>query len=112
MNYPTYLTPCEFKTATICGSMRFYDRMLKVAERLTGEGVVVLMPFVTVQEADQGEEFKAMLDRMHKRKIDMSDHIVVVTDADKPYIGESTNNEIQYAAKAEKPIRWALEAAE
>jgi hypothetical protein len=65
MNYPTYLQPCEFKVATICG----------------------------------------------KQKIDMADHIVVVTDVDKPYIGDSTNGEIQYAAKAEKPIRWALEAA-
>jgi hypothetical protein len=104
--------PREFKTAAVCGSMRFYDRMIKVAERLTSEGVVVLMPFVTVQAADQGDEFKHMLDRMHKQKIDMSDHIVVVTDADKPYVGDSTNSEIQYAAKHGKAITWALERAE
>jgi hypothetical protein len=99
----------EFPVVTICGSMRFYDRMIKVAERLTAEGVVVLMPFVTIAAAGQGDEFKAALDRMHRQKIDMADHIVVVTDPDHPYIGESTNGEIQYAAATGKAITWALE---
>lgn len=111
MGYPSYPEPREFQVATICGSMRFYDRMLKVAERLTGEGIVVLMPFVTVAAADQGDEFKQMLDRMHKQKIDMADLVVVVTDADNEYYGESTRGEIQYATDHGKPVNWALEPA-
>jgi hypothetical protein len=103
------MTTNEFPVATICGSMRFYDRMIKVAERLTGQGTVVLMPFVTVDEASQGDDFKVMLDAMHRRKIDMSSHIVVVTDPESVYVGESTNNEIQYAATTGKRIEWALE---
>lgn len=110
MGYPTYVPPREFRVATICGSMRFYDRMLKVAERLTAEGVVVLMPFVTVAAVDQGDEFKAALDRMHRQKIDMSDRVVVVTDPETRYVGDSTRSEIDYADSLHKPVDWALEA--
>lgn len=99
-----------FPVVTICGSMRFYNRMLKAAERLTAQGNIVLMPFVTTADTDRGHELKTMLDEMHRRKIDLAEMIVVVTDPDTMYIGESTNAEIQYANDNGKHIHWALES--
>ena len=45
-----------------------------------------------------------MLDDMHKRKIDMADEIFVINEGG--YIGDSTQSEIDYAAKAGKSIRF------
>lgn len=106
MNYPKYAEPREFKVITICGSMRYYDRMLKVAEYYTAAGSVVLMPFVAIA-ADS--DAKAMLDRMHRQKIDMADAIVVVVDAEAQYYGESTHGEIEYAERTHKQVLWSVE---
>jgi nucleoside 2-deoxyribosyltransferase len=100
----------EFKVATICGSMRFFDRMLKVAEVYTAAGSVVLMPFVAVATGDQEGDHKAMLDRMHRQKIDMADVVVVVTDRDSRYVGDSTKAEIAYAEANGKAVIWQLES--
>ena len=110
MNYPTYNPPREFKVVTICGSMRFYDRMLKVAEYYTAGGSVVLMPFVTIAADKQGDsDAKAMLDRMHKQKIDMADAVIVVTDRETQYVGDSTKAEIAYSASLNKDVIWQME---
>lgn len=93
----------SYTVTTICGSMRFYDRMLKAAEELSKSGHIVLMPFVTFKPEDQTSETKEMLDRMHFRKIDMSDSITVITD-ETGYIGESTRNEMDYAMDQNKHI--------
>lgn len=50
------------------------------------------------------EGTKAMLDDMHKRKIDMADEIFVVNVGG--YIGESTRSEIAYAESLGKGIRY------
>ena len=60
---------------TICGSMRFYQQMLTVAEELTLDGFIVLMPFVRKEpfmEADVNHPGNVIekLDAQHKRKID------------------------------------------
>jgi hypothetical protein len=44
------------------------------------------------------------MDELHFRKIDISDEIFIVNYDD--YIGASTTNEIEYAKKLEKKIRW------
>lgn len=90
-----------YHVTTICGSMRFSAEMLQLAERLTSEGQIVLMPFVTKNP----EMDAVMLDDMHKAKIDMSDSIYVVTGGT-GYVGNSTRGEINYAAQRSKPIRW------
>lgn len=92
------------KTVTICGSMRFFDRMLKVAADETLAGNIVLMPFCVVPPEHQGVDYKRGLDELHKRKIDMSEEVVVVTDRT-TYIGESTNSEIEYAHDRRKTVR-------
>lgn len=47
---------------------------------------------------------KKMLDKMHKRKIDMADAIYVINVGG--YIGESTRSEIEYAIRNGKEVRY------
>lgn len=82
----------------ICGSMRFFAQMLEVAADETAKGHIVLAPFSVVAPEDRGSEFKAMLDELHRRKIDMADRVVIVTDQD-GYVGTSTRAEMVYAAQ-------------
>lgn len=82
----------KYPIVTICGSMRFFEEMIDVANMLTAKGEIVLMPFVVKSERVNG----AMLDAMHREKINMSDYIVVVTN-EAMYIGDSTRGEIEYA---------------
>ena len=86
---------------TICGSMRYYDDMIGVAEHLTRHGQIVLMPHCV--KNDEGDPINSdMLDEMHRQKIDMSDDIVVVGN----YIGDSTRSEIAYATRTGKHVRY------
>ena len=93
------------EVVTVCGSMRFFDRMLALASAETAAGCVVLAPFVVLAAEDQREqsEHKAMLDELHRRKIDMSDRVVVVTDEHR-YLGPSTLAEIAYAHARRVPV--------
>jgi hypothetical protein len=87
-----------FPTVTICGSMRFYPRMLKLAAELTTAGRIALMPHdasLTGIPDKTANEHGAMLDAMHRAKIRMSGSVHVVNTGG--YIGESTRCEIEYA---------------
>lgn len=117
MGYPHYTVDCYeyWRVTTICGSMRFYDRMLEVAERLTLEGWLVFMPFVRkdgsmnpTNLAHQNslgskEAVGEFLDAMHRQKIDLSRSIHVVSDGS-GYIGDSTRAEIAYADSLDKRV--------
>lgn len=92
----------EFPVVTICGSMRFRDEMLLAAQKLSIQGYIVLAPFVTFVGEEQSSASKEMLDRMHFRKIDMSNCIFVVNVDG--YIGASTQNEVDYARRGGKLI--------
>jgi len=86
----------EYPIVTICGSMRYFDRMIEIAHEMTRDGYIVLMPFVIKggQKGDSDEHTLGdMLDDMHKRKIDMSNLVVIVGK----HRGESTTSEINYA---------------
>ena len=89
------------EVVTICGSMRFYQDMLKIAGELTLAGVIVLMPFVTGASGN----VKVNLDILHQRKIDLSDSVLIVDGGF--YIGESTAKEISYALMNKKVVRYA-----
>jgi hypothetical protein len=89
----------KYPVITICGSMRYSEKMRKVAEKLTARGSIVLMPFCTKGENNVDP---VMLDDMHKCKIDMSESIVVVG----MHIGESTSSEIDYAKKTGKTVLY------
>src|SRR5688500_608420 len=87
-----------FKIVTICGSMRYYQRMLTAAEILTERGYIVLMPFVSKVStvAISAEE----LDKLHRAKIDMSESIFVVGE----HKGQSTRDEMAYAINTGKGV--------
>ncbi|WP_445185135.1 hypothetical protein ACTXG6_43525 [Pseudonocardia sp. Cha107L01] len=91
------------QVVTLCGSMRFFDLILAVAAEETAAGAVVLAPFTVIAPAEQGGTVKAQLDRLHRYKIDLSDRVVVVTDAS-GYWGVSTSGEIAHARRAGIPV--------
>lgn len=96
-----------FPVVTICGSMRFAERMLAVAAELTTAGRIVLMPHdasLTGIANKTALEHGRMLDAMHRAKIRMSGSIYVVNTGG--YIGESTRSEIDYATALGLPIQY------
>ncbi len=97
------------KIITICGSGRFLKEMHEAEERMTLNGIIVLMIGVNTKDVARTEDlshYKPMLDELHLRKIDMSDEVFVVNPGG--YIGESTAKEIAYAKKIGKPIQYLV----
>lgn len=86
---------------TLCGSTRFVEHFNYWRKQLTLKGEIVLgIELVIPQTHQQDPQYndytiKMMLDELHKRKIDLSDYILVLNVAG--YIGESTRSEIDYA---------------
>lgn len=92
------------KVITVCGSLKFKDEMMKIAEEMELKGncvLTVIYPTNPDKDAYSEEEVK-VLDEMHKEKIKLSDSILVV-DVN-GYIGSSTKSEIEYAQKLGKEI--------
>ena len=100
----------KYKVITLCGSTRFKDAFLQEQKRLTLEGNIVLSVGLFGHSGDDEvwtEGTKAMLDDMHKRKINMADEIFVINVGG--YIGESTRSEIAYAKSTGKAVRYLEE---
>lgn len=97
----------NYKVITLCGSTRFKEAFLQEQKRLTLAGNIVLSVGLFGHSGDDevwSEGTKAMLDDMHRRKIDMADEIFVINVGG--YIGESTRNEIAYAKSQGITIRY------
>ncbi len=97
----------KYKVITLCGSTRFKDEFIEAQKRLTLEGNIVISVGLFGHSGDDEvwtEGTKAMLDDMHKRKIDMADEIYVINVGG--YIGESTRSEIEYAKKNGRVVRY------
>ncbi len=100
----------KYKVITLCGSTKFKEQYLEAQKRLTLEGNIVISVGLFGHSGDDEvwtEGIKAMLDDMHKRKIDMADEIFVINVGG--YIGESTRGEIQYAIENGKCVRYLEE---
>ena len=100
----------KYKVITLCGSTRFKEAFLQEQKRLTLEGNIVISVGLFGHSGDGEvwtEGVKAMLDDMHKRKIDMADEIFVINVDG--YIGESTRSEIDYAIGTGKVVRYLVE---
>ena len=69
----------KYKVITLCGSTGFKDAFLTAQKHLTLAGNIVISVGLFGHSGD-GEAMdtatKAMLDDMHKRKIDMADEIL------------------------------------
>lgn len=97
----------KYPVITLCGSTRFKEQFLEAQKRLTLEGNIVISVGLFGHSGDNEvwtEGTKAMLDDMHKRKIDMADEIFVINVCG--YIGESTRSEIEYAKAQGKKINY------
>ena len=107
----------KYKVITLCGSTKFKDDFMREQKRLTLEGNIVISVGLfghsgdneVWENMDEGTltSTKAMLDDMHKRKIDMADEIFVINKDG--YIGESTRNEIEYAISINKKVEFMEE---
>lgn len=90
------------KIVCLCGSTRFVGEMRAANRELTLAGVIVVAP----GEADEPvtDEQKVLLDRLHRRKIDLADSVLVVNPGG--YVGESTSGEIAYARSVGKAVTY------
>lgn len=100
----------------LCGSTRFSQAYRDANLRETLAGNIVLSIGCDIRSdtevfghmtIDEIVMIKDQLDRLHLRKIDLADGILVLNVGG--YIGESTAREIAYAQSLGKPIRY-LEA--
>ncbi len=91
---------------TLCGSSKFIKQFDEINRQLTIDGNVVfsLGVFGHAEGYEPTEEQRDILEQIHRKKIDLSDEIYVVDVGG--YIGKSTKEEIEYAIKHDKKIRW------
>lgn len=112
----TYLEKERPKIVCLCGSTRFWGQFQEASLRETLAGNIVLSigaatsadhddkTFGGLKPASEFEATKKALDQLHFHKIEMADEVLVLNIGG--YVGESTRNEIDYAERCEKPIRY------
>ncbi len=102
------MTPFESlpEIVCMCGSTRFKQTWISENARLTGEGYIVLSVGLWGHHERKypDAETKEFLDNLHKRKIDLCDWVWILDVGG--YIGDSTKDEIEYAKKNGKLIRF------
>jgi len=91
---------------TMCGSTRFKNEYLESTKWLTlTNNIIISVGLFGHSDGDNLTiDEKTMLDNLHFRKIDLCNEIFII-DVD-GYIGNSTKNEIEYATKNGKNIRY------
>ena len=93
----------QIKVITICGSMRYSKEMMKIAEELElKDGYAVIQCVYNIDGQRYEGVDASILDKIHRKKIDISDAIYVVNIDG--YIGNSTRNEIEYAKNNGKEV--------
>ena len=91
------------KIVTICGSMKFKDKMMEIAKDLEIKNKYVIIQCVYSDDNFSEQELLTLAE-LHYKKIDISDAIYVVNVCG--YIGSSTAKEIEYATKLGKEIMY------
>jgi len=100
------------RVVCLCGSTRFkaaFDEAY-YQETMAGRAVHSVGFFVHSEHGEKvgcSLEQKIILDELHKRKIDLSDEVLVLNVGG--YIGSSTRSEIDYAVMHGKPVRYLEE---
>ena len=93
------------KIVTLCGSLKFQNEMMIIAEKMALEGYCILTPVYPVLEnMERTEKQLINLKKEHFKRIELSDAILVVNVNN--YIGNSTNLEIEYAKELGKEIMY------
>lgn len=111
MTLPTHaaVQPLKPLVICLCGSTRFARIFNEIAVQLTIENKIVVRPEVVTYDSGLDPQhvdlqLKRQLDELHRRKIDLSDEVLVVNVHG--YVGSSTREEIRYARRTGKPVRW------
>lgn len=94
---------------TLCGSVRFKSEWEKANYELSKRGWIVLTVsnFDHVffhSENDEGDYLKRKFDALHKRRINISQTILVLDLGG--YVGKSTRSEIEFAQENNKQIYY------
>jgi hypothetical protein len=132
MSYPHFTGDCDEhhdlvrdfgggqrpRIVRLCGSTKFGSAFATANLELTLAGEIVLSIGCNMRDDDvfagrgEGElaQVKAGLDELHKRKIDLADYVLVVSD-ESGYFGQSTTGEIRYAIEHGKPVEFANPAS-
>lgn len=100
------------KVVCFCGSTRFAETFMVERWLLEKQGIItfginILPNNYFVEGNSHGAEqegVKEILDELHKRKIDLSDEVVILNIGG--YIGESTRAELEYALQIGKPVKY------
>lgn len=102
----SFLSPSFPMITCLCGSTRFGDafRDAMRTETLAGRIVLSVGLLGHAEGIDMNGPVKAMLDRLHLDKIDLADIVLILNCGG--YIGPSTRNEIAYAERRGKVIRY------
>ena len=93
------------KVITLCGSLKFKEEMMIVAEKMALKGICVLTPVFPILENIERTKIQLLnLKEEHFKRIELADSILVVNVNN--YIGNSTKLEIEYAKKLGKDILY------
>ena len=100
------------KIITVCGSYKFKKEMVEITEYFTLKGNCMLMPNELSRKNKEAytQEEAIMIDKMQKKKIKISDAILVVNVNN--YIGSSTKSEIEFAKSLGKEILYYTDLKE
>ena len=94
---------------TLCGSTRFKDEYLDIAQNLALDGHTVVSGnvFEHADEIALNAEQKIRFDNEQKQRISVSDAIFVINKDS--YIGESTFSDIDWAQRLKKEIYFLVD---
>ena len=92
------------KLLVLVGSIRFWDKIQEMYEKLELEGYAVIGITPHVMERDYTKEEEDLLDVLQMSKIDLADGIFVVNVGG--YVGYSTGKEIEYAKSKNKEVLY------
>ena len=91
------------KIVTICGSMKFKNKMMEIAKELEIKNRYVVIQCIYSSDNFSEKEQQTLAD-LHYNKIEISDAIYVINV--NVYIGSSTSKEIEYAKKLGKEVMY------
>ena len=91
------------KIVTICGSMRFKDKMMEISKELEIKNKYVVIQCIYSNDKFNEEEQQILAD-LHYNKIKISNAIYVINV--NGYIGNQTSKEIEYAKKLGKEVMY------
>lgn len=98
------------KIVTVCGSLKYQNEMMEIAEKMAKQGNCIITPVYPTGKYACTDEERVLLGKGHFEKIKLSNSILVVNVNN--YIGESTKKEIEYAKFLGKEIIYYTDLIE